>query len=130
MRRTPLTVAGASFALALTLAACGGDDSGDTPTPTAGGGDAKFVWVDAEFLGRQGGVDLPIWAPYAGESRGFHTWSNAAATKAGLTFRPIATTCKDTLAWYRGLPQERQAKLRAGMSAEREAELLAKFRAG
>ncbi|MDQ2650783.1 MAG: hypothetical protein M3Z03_14700 [Actinomycetota bacterium] len=40
MRRTPLTVAGASFALALTLAACGGDDSTDDATPTTSAGGA------------------------------------------------------------------------------------------
>jgi 2'-hydroxyisoflavone reductase len=89
----------------------------------------KPVWVDHEFLAKQPGVDLPIWAPYAGESRGFHTWSNARAVKAGLTFRSIAVTTKDTLTWHLSRPAERQAKLRAGLSAEKEAELLKLFRA-
>lgn len=101
-----------------TLAAC----------VAAGKAETKLVWVPTEFLGKQEGLDLPIWAPYAGESRGFHTWSNAAAIKAGLTFRDIQTIAKDTLAWFQGLPAERQAKLRAGLSAEREAEVLTAFR--
>jgi plastocyanin len=40
MRRTPLTVAGAAVALAITLSACGGDDSGSTTDTTKAGGDA------------------------------------------------------------------------------------------
>jgi 2'-hydroxyisoflavone reductase len=89
--------------------------------------DTKLSWVDAEFLAKQEGIDLPIWAAYAGDSRGFHTWSNAAAVKAGLNFRPIAVTAKDTLAWFHTQSTERQAKLKAGISAEVEADLLRKF---
>lgn len=42
--------------------------------------------------------------------------------------RPVPETIKDTLAWFKTLPSERQAKLRAGIPAEREAELLAAWR--
>jgi 2'-hydroxyisoflavone reductase len=42
----------------------------------------------------------------------------------GLTFRPLADTARDTLAWFKAQPPERQ-KLKAGLSAEREAEVLA-----
>jgi len=47
----------------------------------------------------------------------------------GLTYRPLPLTAADTLAWFLTLPSERQAKLRAGVIPEREAELLAKLRA-
>ena len=90
--------------------------------------DTKLVWVDSAFLAKQEGVDLPIWSPYEGKSKGDHMSSNAAAVKAGLTFRPIAVTAKDTLAWFHTLPPERQAKPRAGMSLVKEAELLKAFR--
>jgi plastocyanin len=45
MRRTPLTVAGAAVALAITLAACGGDDgdTGSTPTSSESGGSSIVV---------------------------------------------------------------------------------------
>ena len=43
---------------------------------------------------------------------------------AGLTFRPFAQTARETLAWFQALPLERQTKLRAGLSPEREAEVL------
>jgi len=54
-----------------------------------------------------------------------HLWSNARAVAAGLRFRPPVTTVRDTLAWFKTLPPERQEKLRAGIPPEREAELLA-----
>jgi 2'-hydroxyisoflavone reductase len=55
---------------------------------------------------------------------GYGAVSNAAAVAAGLTFRPLATTVADLLAWFRGLPADRQAKLRAGPTREQEAALL------
>jgi 2'-hydroxyisoflavone reductase len=94
---------------------------------TASGSDAKFTWVNADFLlkqGEDGDGSLPIWAPYQDKYKGIHTWSNARAIKAGLKFRPIATTAKDTLIWFRTLPKERQDKLKAGPSAEREVAML------
>ena len=58
--------------------------------------------------------------PYAG----YGAVSNARAIAAGLTFRPLATTVTDLLAWFRSQPAERQATLRAGITREQEAELL------
>lgn len=86
---------------------------------------AKPVWVPAEFLAKQEGIEFPIWAPYAGETRGFHTWRNDRAVKAGLRFRPALDTARDTLAWFK--TQEKLEKGRnklAGPSAERESKLL------
>src|SRR5215472_19388060 len=50
------------------------------------------------------------------------------AITAGLIYRPLPLTSADTLGWFLTLPVERQAKLRAGVTPEREAELLAKLR--
>ncbi len=91
--------------------------------------DTRLTWVPSEFLIQQGedgekGV-IPIWAPPVGAMRGMHLWSNARAVAAGLRFRPPETTVRDTLAWFKTLPPERQEKLRAGIPPEREAELLA-----
>jgi 2'-hydroxyisoflavone reductase len=55
---------------------------------------------------------------------GYGAVSNAKAIAAGLTFRPLATTVADLLAWYRSQPAERQAEVRAGLTREQEAELL------
>jgi 2'-hydroxyisoflavone reductase len=87
----------------------------------------KLVWVPGDFLekqGENGDGDIPIWAPYMGKYKGMHLYSNAKAVKAGLRFRNPATTVKDTLAWFNAQPAERRAKLRAGLSPERERALL------
>ncbi|MEO6710666.1 MAG: NAD-dependent epimerase/dehydratase family protein [Planctomycetota bacterium] len=89
----------------------------------ASANDTKLVWVDAAFLMKQEGLDLNIWSPYEGKSKGDHSVSNAAAVKAGLTFRPIAATAKDTLAWFNSLPAERRSRLRVGITAEEAAQL-------
>jgi 2'-hydroxyisoflavone reductase len=72
---------------------------------------------------------MPVWIPGQGETFGFHRRDISRAIAAGLTYRPLPLTAADTLVWFHTLPSERQAKLRAGLSQEREAELLAKLRA-
>jgi len=91
----------------------------------------RFTWVPADFLkkeGESGEGTIPIWAPPEGETAGVHSCGNARAVKAGLRFRPIDDTVRDTLAWFETLPPERRANLKAGLSLEREKEILAKFR--
>lgn len=93
----------------------------------ATGSDARFAFADAAFLAAQKVSpwgDLPAWVPAGGPEGGLSAVSNARARAAGLTFRPLAVTVADTLAWFRTLPAERQAKLRAGLPADREAEVL------
>ena len=51
------------------------------------------------------------------------------ALAAGLTFRPLPTTAADTLAWFQTQPADRQAELKAGLTPEREADLLARLKA-
>jgi len=68
--------------------------------------------------------DLPVWVPGQGETMGFHRRSNARAIAAGLTYRPLATTAADTLAWWNAQTAERRSKPRAGLKPEREAEVL------
>lgn len=89
---------------------------------------AKLTFVPADFLEAQNVSawgDMPVWVPAAGDSAGFHTRSNAKAIAAGLTFRSIADTTAVTLAWFAAQPEERRkAGARAGITAEREAEVL------
>jgi 2'-hydroxyisoflavone reductase len=85
--------------------------------------DARFVWISAEKLKQAGVLDhVPIWVPPS--DIGMAQVSHARALKTGLTFRPLSTTLSDTLAWWQTLPAERQAKVRAGLSAEQEAAAL------
>ncbi len=96
----------------------------------AGAPEARPVWIPADFLAAQKDVEFPIWAPHAGDTKGFHTWSNARAVKAGLRFRPVEETVKDTLAWYRAQEKLEKGRTRlAGPTAEQEAKLLADWRA-
>jgi 2'-hydroxyisoflavone reductase len=97
------------------------------------GANAHLVWVPAEFLEAEQVLpwqDLPVWVPGHGESAGFARRDIGRALGAGLTFRPLATTAAETLAWFREQPAARQAKLRAGLDAAREAEVLERWRAG
>jgi 2'-hydroxyisoflavone reductase len=93
--------------------------------------DARISWVPTAFLDAhkvEAWSDLPVWVPGQGDSAGFARRNIGRALAAGLTFRPLATTAADTLAWFRTQPPERQAKMRAGLSAEREAKLLAAWK--
>jgi 2'-hydroxyisoflavone reductase len=95
----------------------------------AGNPSSKPVWIPGDFIAAQKDLEFPIWAPYAGETKGFHTWRNDRAVKAGLRFRPAEQTVKDTLAWYR--TQEKLEKGRnklAGPTAEQEAKVIATWR--
>src|SRR6476661_5385560 len=86
---------------------------------------ATFTWADAEFLKQQkveAWSDMPVWA---GDELGLSRTNISRAVAKGLTFRPLADTARDTLTWFKAQKAERQAKLRAGLTAEREKEVLA-----
>jgi 2'-hydroxyisoflavone reductase len=89
---------------------------------------AKFTWLPTDFLKQQkveAWSDMPVWA---GDELGLARTKIDRALAKGLTFRPLAETSRDTLAWFKSLPQERQSKLRAGLTPEREVELLAAWK--
>ena len=89
---------------------------------------ANFTWVNADFLEAQKvspWSDMPVWLPPRGEEAGGAQISIKRALSKGLTFRPLTETTRDTVAWFKKLPQDRQAKLKAGLTPEREAEVLA-----
>jgi 2'-hydroxyisoflavone reductase len=91
----------------------------------------QLTWVPSTFLEEQHiqpWSDLPVWVPGKGEDAGFATRSIRKALKAGLTFRALATTSVDTLAWFRQQPTERQGKLKAGLTPERESAALAAWK--
>ncbi|MFN2542163.1 MAG: NAD-dependent epimerase/dehydratase family protein [Chthoniobacterales bacterium] len=89
---------------------------------------ASFTWVSADFLEHQKVApwsDMPVWLPPRGEEAGANQVSNKHAIAKGLIFRPLPETARDTLTWFKSLPQDRQSHLKAGLSPEREAEVLA-----
>jgi 2'-hydroxyisoflavone reductase len=99
------------------------------------GSDARFVWANTQFLKAQhlldadpvDGRDFPIWVSPAGDDAGAALVSPARAVAKGLRFRALDLTIRDTLEWQRQRPADQQT-LRAGLTAERETELLATLR--
>ncbi len=88
---------------------------------------ARFTWVPAKFLEAHDvspWSDMPVWVPPSGENAGMGSISNRRAVAQGLTFRPLAQTARDTLAWFRTQPPARQETLKAGLTSVREAEML------
>jgi 2'-hydroxyisoflavone reductase len=93
---------------------------------------AQFTWADADFLAAQKvrpWSDMPVWVPPRGDEAGFSMISIKRAIDKGLTFRSLGDTTQATLEWFHKQPADRQAKLRAGLAAEREAEVLAAWHA-
>ena len=91
---------------------------------TALNSNATFAWADAEFLKQQkveAWSDMPVWA---GDELGMSRTNISRALAKGLTFRPLGDTARDALAWFKAQKPERQAKMRAGLTPEREAEVL------
>ena len=86
-----------------------------------------LVWGSEEFLAANDvkpWMQMPLWIPRDG--RAMVDCSRAIA--AGLRFRPVADTVRDTLAWVKA---ERADKpfTSTGLRAERERELITKLRA-
>lgn len=83
----------------------------------------ELTWVPESFLETQNvspWTDLPAWIP--GDPLSFVDVSDAVA--AGLTFRPLPVTARDTLEWDKSRPAEERENRRFGMSREREREVL------
>ncbi len=89
-----------------------------------------LTWIPASFMTQQKEVEFAIWAPFEGDTKGFHTWKNDRAIKAGLRFRPALETVKDTLAWFKTQEGVEKGRTKlAGPTAEQEAKLIADFKA-
>lgn len=92
----------------------------------------SFTWVDADFLDEhevQAWSEMTSWVPPRGEMAGFNRFDISRAVGAGLEFRPLATTAKDTLDWWQTLPEERTASPRAGLAPDKEQRVLAAWHA-
>jgi 2'-hydroxyisoflavone reductase len=92
----------------------------------AGENDAALTWITDEFLLEHDVTpftELPLWIPQT--YNGMQAVSIQKALDAGLTFRPLEETVRDTLAWNARRTGDSPAlKLNAGMLQDREAALL------
>ncbi len=89
-----------------------------------------FTYVDDyAFLSAHKIEEAIPWAMLKGNDDGMMSVKNDKAIAARLTFRPLATTVRDTLAWWPSVPEERRAKPRFAISEEQETKALADWRA-
>lgn len=98
----------------------------------SGSADVRFTWAPADFLAEQGvrpWIEMPTWLPNRGDNDGWSRLSIARALGKGLTFRALATTARDTLEWWKGLPDDRRAQPKAGLAPEKELSVLAAWHA-
>jgi 2'-hydroxyisoflavone reductase len=95
----------------------------------AAGVEAVMVPVDETWLVEQGvgpWMELPLWLPEGEGYDGLSEVDVSKAVKAGLRFRPLVDTCRDTLAWDR---TRGGGGMDAQLTRERETELLAAWKA-
>ena len=97
---------------------------------------AQFTWVPADFLAEQKirpWSNMPVWVPDRPDNVAFSRRKIDRALAAGLTFRPLAVTAKETLDWNKTRPENELQALSegkiAGISAQREADVLAAWKA-
>jgi 2'-hydroxyisoflavone reductase len=88
------------------------------------GNGARLVWVDEDYLvenGVEAWSDLPLWLAPGGnpEVANFLAVDVTRAVTAGLRFRPLARTIRDTL-------EHADTSPAAGLDEARERELLAR----
>ena len=85
-------------------------------------GGGNLVWVDDQIVvdaGVQAWMELPLWIP-GDEVTGILQADISRALAAGLTFRPLEETARDTLAWSLEAGEQRPT-----LTREKEAEILA-----
>jgi 2'-hydroxyisoflavone reductase len=89
------------------------------------GSDAGLTWVEESFLEAenvQPWSELPLWIPESQDMPGFSRVDITKAITDGLSFRPLADTVRDTLAWDSQRAEEDTWK--NTLKQERETELL------
>ena len=90
----------------------------------------QFTQVtDYDFLLAQKIEGAVPWIMLRGNNEGHTSIRNDRAIAAGLTFRPLATTVRDTLAWWPTVPEARRANPRFAITPEQEATALAAWHA-
>jgi 2'-hydroxyisoflavone reductase len=97
---------------------------------TATDSDASFTWASYDFLIQEGVIpwsEMPLWLPEEGapHTKGFMLVNCDKAVSAGLSFRPLNETIRDTLSWWkaRGIDEE----MKAGVDRNKEQEVLRRW---
>jgi 2'-hydroxyisoflavone reductase len=92
--------------------------------------DVTWTWIEdyAFLIAHQVYFAIP-WIIPLDDNLGSQTINIDRAKAAGLTFRPTALTAMETLEWYYSLPEERRANPPMAITPEKEAEVLAAWKA-
>jgi 2'-hydroxyisoflavone reductase len=91
---------------------------------------ATLTYVDDyEFLSAQGIEDSVPWVMLKGNDWGHQSVRNDRAVAAGLGFRPLESTIRDTLAWWPTVPEARRQNPRFSIKPDQEAKALTEWRA-
>jgi 2'-hydroxyisoflavone reductase len=89
------------------------------------GSDARFIWVDDyAFLSKHKIEEAIPWAMLKGNDEGMMSIRHERAEAAGLGYRPLAATVRDTLAWWMTVPEARRKSPRFSITPALEAEAL------
>jgi 2'-hydroxyisoflavone reductase len=83
-------------------------------------------WASKEFLQEHEVApwsDMPVWISDTGEEAGLSRVDVSKAVNAGLRFRPLEETIRDTIAWAETRPADHE--WRAGLNPDKETILLA-----
>ena len=103
-----------------------------TESKAVSGSDACFTWVSEEFLLAENvsaWSEMPLFLPDAAtHMKDFMFVNSNKAVAAGLKFRSLNETIKDTLNWYE--TNRTDDDLKAGVNNEREQTLLRKWHEG
>jgi 2'-hydroxyisoflavone reductase len=86
------------------------------------------LWVDYDFISENEldqGRELPIWVSPHSDQSGGALVSGERAVASGLHNRPTRETARDTITWWKTLPEDRTASMKAGMSTDQEDQMLA-----
>jgi 2'-hydroxyisoflavone reductase len=91
---------------------------------------ASFTWASEDFLLRENvsaWSAMPLWLPEeaAPHLKGFMFINCDKAIAAGLRFRPLNETIRDTLTWYQ--TERSNEELKAGIAGDKEQALLRKW---
>jgi nucleoside-diphosphate-sugar epimerase len=96
------------------------------------GGNPKLTWVSTDFLienkANPYGPELPVFQAMRGKNAGFARFDITPELKAGLKFRPLDVTAKETLEWFRTLTDRPNGPTK-GFKPDREKQLLELWRA-
>lgn len=94
------------------------------------GPDASFTHVDDyDFLTQHKIEEAIPWAMLKGSDLGMMSIRHERAEAAGLKYRPLAETVRDTAAWWPTVPEARRKSPKFAITPEQEKEALAAWRA-